>query len=223
MDTTTPDNLPARKPRSDIGRAHCPLTPERKARYIDGLKKSGSHRAAAMYATGDIGSAAADKQQFGYGYSTFLRERRIDPDFAAACDEALNEALGRLEESLMARAFLPDTRKQYDAKTGALIGESVGYEPCNRLARAILARTDETWVESAKRTIESNVTVTHNGGSAPGGVGFTITPRLTELLDDDQKKTLSDLMRTMVERQEKRELEQEQHKQLPPPPESETV
>lgn len=216
----TDNNMPARRTRSDVGRAHQPMTDERRQRFIEALRQTGSMRAAARLATGETGSAADDKQQFGYAYTSFVRERRVNPDFDLACREALEEAWGRLEESLMERAYKPDVRRQYDAKTGRLIGESEGWEPANRLARAILARADQSWVESAKRTIESNVTVTHNGGNG-GSAGVNLPfEDVQKFLTLEERGQLTNLLRVMMERKEQQQ--QNQPAALPSPEQSET-
>jgi hypothetical protein len=207
--TDDANNIAPRKQRSDVGRAHFKVTPERKARYIEGLRKSGSHRFAAMHATA-AGTACTESGKAGFAYDTFRKERKIDPEFAAACTEAVSEALGRLEESIMERAFQPDVRENFDPKTGKLTGRAEAWEPANRLARAILARHDSDWVELQKRQIESSVTI-NGAGNGQGGIGFVITPQLTANLTDDERLQLSVLMRSMVERHEK-QLEQ---KQLP--------
>jgi hypothetical protein len=188
------------------------MTPERKARYIEGLRQSASHRYAAKFATGPDGEPATDPQQSGYAASSFRLERRLDPDFNAACEQALTEALGRLEQSIMERAFTPDRRKNYDARSGALTGESENWEPANRLARAILARhLPDEWAELERREITSTVTV-NNGGNPPGH-SFVVTPSLTRFLDENEKLQLSTLMRAMIERSEADQQQIERRKQ----------
>jgi hypothetical protein len=201
------DSKPARRQRSDAGKLHEPMTEERKQRYIEGLRQSASHRFAAQYATG-AGNTTADPRWIGFAYQSFLKLRRADPIFATACDEAMQEALGALEADLFTRTKKPDWRRQYDPKTGNLIGESESWEPANRLGRAILARHDSDWIDAQKKQIE----VKYTGGSA--GLAFSITPELTALLDDEEKLQLSTLMRAMMERKEQQQVEQQSQKKI---------
>jgi hypothetical protein len=186
-----------------------PMTEDRKNRYIEGLRISASHRYAAMYATPN-GEGAADKKQIGYAYSTFYKLRREDLEFAARCDEAHAEAIGRLEASVMERAFKPDVRVQYHPDTGAVIGKSEGWLPANRLAVQILARADDSWVEKKHAVVESNVTV--NDRNVGAGAQYIV--RLDDVqacLSEDESKALMGLLAKLEDHRQQQESQRHQH------------
>jgi hypothetical protein len=198
-----PDTAPALADVSAVQKRRIfPMTDERKRLYIEGLRKSASHRYAAMNATPN-GDAAKDKGDIGFAYSTFLRLRKTDLEFAAACDEALNEALGKLEESVLQRAFKPDVREQWDAKTGALIGRSEGWMPANTLARAILARHNDEWVDKSKREVTGTINVNDSGGA---GANYNI--RIDDVKAALTHEETTTLMGLLSKLEEYRQLQQ---------------
>ena len=157
-------------------------------------------RAAARLATGETGSAAADKQQFGFAYTTFVRERKLSPDFDLACREALEEALGKIEEALYERTSLPTERATLD-KNGNIVHISKDFRNADALSLAILRHADDSWIE--KREVKSDVTVNRGGSSQRTGVNISFEDM--KLLDDSERDQLSNLLRAMLERKERQQ------------------
>src|SRR5438552_711937 len=98
-----------------------PVSEDRRRKYVEGLRLSGSHKYASWYATSN-GNPSADPGQPGHGYTTFYRLRKTDADFRRDCEYALVESLGKLEESVMRRAYEPD-RAPVITSDGQVVGE----------------------------------------------------------------------------------------------------
>jgi hypothetical protein len=179
------------------------MNEDRKNRYIEGLRLTGSHKAAALYATPiDPNFPASDKMiQQGHGYSTFLQLRQRDPEFAAKCQDALDNAIARLEKIAYRRAFVPDTRPVCD-KDGNVVAVAKAWGEANKQMRYLLARHDPEWIE--KRGVTVSGTINHDHVSVPGTMGVTTAD--LRLLPRDRQELFFKLMDEIEEARENREM-----------------
>jgi hypothetical protein len=212
----TSSNLPAQAEPKRVTRLR--VSQERLDRYIEVLELTGSHFEASRLSSAPNEVQPVSERSGGTtpppGYQTFYMERKTSPEFARRCEEAINNFVGRAESELARRMFLPTERATID-KNGVVQHISRDYRNADLLLVRALSRHRPEWVDQQKRSVESNISVTHNGNGAPGGIGFVITPQLTSHLNDEEKRVLSDLMRKMVECSEA--AEKEKQNQLPAP------
>jgi hypothetical protein len=128
------------------------LTRGRKQAFLAALRATGSIRAAARRAS--PGSRSAEGPR-----STFRMALQRDPEFAAASQEALDDALGSLEAEAMRRAVEGYQRPIYQK------GQLVGYETVfsdNMLLTLLRARAPEAYSE--RRDVHVTGTVSHLHG-----------------------------------------------------------
>lgn len=128
-----------------------PVTDARKAIYLEVLRTTGSHAAAARAAT--PGAISARRP----GHMTWVGLRRTDPEFAAACEEALQEALGALEKAAYDRAMNGWQRPVY--QQGQLVGHDLVID--NGLLLRVLSRLDPSWSPNRNVTVEGQIDHRH--------------------------------------------------------------
>lgn len=131
------------------GKTRRPVTRERRRRYLEALRETGSHdaasRAASPHASGHYG-----------GRTTWQRLRREDDEFREQCEEALSAYQGELEEAVSSRALhgaiveekiLADgttvVRKQFDV----------------RREQMVLSRLDPSWRSSHQVDVNAKAQV----------------------------------------------------------------
>jgi hypothetical protein len=122
------------------------LTPERRRAFLAALRECGSVAEAVRRASSGRRST-----------TTFYDQRARDPEFAREWDDAIAEALGRIEAALFARATVGQvTRENYDA-AGNLVAVQRMFS--DAAALAILRVRDPAWGEALARR-ELDVTAT---------------------------------------------------------------
>jgi hypothetical protein len=207
------ENVPAAAEPKRITRMR--LTEARLARYCEVLEQTGSHMEASRLASADNDIAPASDPKLGTapapGYQTFYIERRTNPEFAARCDQAILNFVGRAESELARRMFLPTERASLD-KQGNVAHVSKDYRNADQLLLRALARhRPDEWSELARRQVDQKTTVTHNNAYAAGGAAYVISSEVIQLLDEDDRQLLGQLM---VKAEEKRlQLENERKQQ----------
>jgi hypothetical protein len=187
------------------------VTEERKAAYIAALRATGSHFFASVAASPYPNDVDGHRPS---GYSTFLKLRRTDSEFSAACDEALAEAVGRAEQELSRRMYVPSERPVLD-RQGRVAAVATDWRNADVLLTKFLSRHRPEWVDQQKRQVESNVNVNHAAaGASHAGAAYVISSEVLSMLTDSDKLALGEIM---CRAEEKRlELEQ-QKKQLEGP------
>ena len=189
---------------------HRSITPERRAIYLKVLAETGSHPAAARAASPHLADSPGPRP----GYSSFADLRRTDPDFAAACREAEQQALGRVEAEIVRRSFELDRRPIFD-RAGRQIGEQVDSRPANQLLLRLAERLDPSWAPKKNATVDATHTHEHHHRHEHEVV-FALRPEHLALLPEDRRRRFVDDLRTIraaLERQEAPEHE----RRLPAP------
>lgn len=152
------------------------LTARRKAAFLAALRKTGSVRAASRLAT------PGNKTVHG-PHTTFRDAMRRDPEFSAAVQEALDEALGALEAEAMRRAVEGYKRPIY--QKGQLVGYETVYSD-NMLLTLLRARAPETY--SDRRDVRVTGAVTHLHGT------ISISAEDLLLLEDGDRDLLLEVL-----------------------------
>jgi hypothetical protein len=185
------------------------VTEDRKRAYIAALRETGSHFFASIAATPHANDTESHRPS---GYSTFLKLRKTDAAFAAECDEAMSESVGRAEHELSRRMYLPSERPIID-KQGRVVATATDWRNADILLMKFLARHRPEWIDQQKRQVDSTVSVSHTAGIAPAGAAYVISSEVASLLSEADRLALGDIM---CRAEEKRlELEQQQkQKQL---------
>lgn len=88
---------------------------------------------------------------------TWFGLRKKDPEFAAACEEALQHALGALEEAAFDRALNGWKRPVY--QQGQLVGHDLVVD--NGLLLRVLSRLDPSWSPNRSVTVEGSIDHNH--------------------------------------------------------------
>jgi len=159
-----------------------PLTAKRKQAFLEALRACGVATRAAKLASPDAS---------GSGIQTFRDERRRDPEFASAWDEAIEQHAGDLEAELYRRAVVGDQVPIVSPK-----GEVVGWRS---------VRSDKLLLEAVRAhvpmfTPRSESTVTAKVSKGPDlGLG-KLSPenqdKLRAILEDElareQRRELGD-------------------------------
>lgn len=132
-----------------------PLTAKRKQAFLDALRRTGnfveSAREASPHSTGKQGAV-----------STFKLARQADPEFAAQCQEALDECLDHLEGTIMRRAREGALVERITDKEG---NTRERWQHDFRREQAVLARYRPEWrphrevSQTSHTTIDANATV----------------------------------------------------------------
>ncbi|MFO1209594.1 MAG: hypothetical protein U1E40_10280 [Amaricoccus sp.] len=160
------------------------LTPARKATFLKVLAETGSAPAAARAASPHATGKRAAIRSF-----TDLRDR--DPEFAAAWEDAMAAALGRVENEVMRRAMEPTYRPIFSK------GELVGQEPVydNKLLLAVARKLNpDEWSE--KRQVEMSGSVEHRHGH------IYLSMSDIHLLAPDRADQLLDLLGEIADKRE---------------------
>lgn len=188
---------------------HRSITPERRAIYLKVLAETGSHPAAARAASPHLADSPGPRP----GYSSFADLRRTDPDFAAACREAERQALGKVEQAIVERAFTLDERPIFD-KQGNKLGVQTDSRPANTMLLRLAERlAPEQWAPRKQQSLTAEHTHTHRHEHE---VVFALRPEHLALLPEDRRRRFVDDLRTIraaLERQEAPEHE----RRLPAP------
>ena len=128
------------------------LTSGRKSAFLEALRNTGSIRAAARL--------ASPGRMNGEGpHSTFRMAMKRDPLFAAAAQEAQDDALGSLEAEAMRRARDGYQRPVY--QKGELVGYDTVYSD-QMLLTLLRARAPETYSERRDVNVTGNIAHAHN-------------------------------------------------------------
>jgi hypothetical protein len=124
---------------------HRGLTHQRRAKFLAALRECGS-----------VAEAVRRASHGRRSKTTFYDERRRNAAFAAEWDEAMAEALGRIEAALFTRATVGQvTREQYDGE-GKLVAVQRTFS--DNAALAILRVRDPAWREAlARRELDARV------------------------------------------------------------------
>jgi len=174
--------------------AHAPITPERRKKFLAALAETGSWRYASATASAHLVRAKGGfRATERYGEESFRCLMKRDPAFAAEVQEALNAATARLEKKLIDRIDVPNRRPIYD-KNGGLLGHDENWRDANvLLLRALEKCAPDEWTPAQKRSVTSNVTVTHEGG-APAGLSYHVTAQDVLRLPPDEQRVLLALL-----------------------------
>ena len=163
------------EPYSDPSRPRGPLTPERKAAFLDVLGRTGSvvqaAAAATPWATGAQGGA-----------QTFRDERFRDPEFSAAWDAALEAVLGAVEEEIVRRAMEVPRRPVWER--GEVKGWVEDRNSADKLLLRLAAKLEPAWRE--RTSVDQSVTVQ--------GVILSIAPMDVMLLSAADRHVFLDLL-----------------------------
>ena len=173
--------------RSD-GHVQRPMTPERKALFLEALAATGSPTAAAEAAT------PWSKSPHG-GLSSFKDEKQRDPQFADDWERAVEAAVGKIESEITRRAFTPTRRPVYSK------GEFKEYveEYDNRLLVTLARKMNpDQWIE--RRQIEHSGSVDHF--HKHGHVVVSLEARDVLLLPEDDREAFMGFLQQIAEAKE---------------------
>src|SRR5262245_28853082 len=101
-------------------RRQAPITEARKQAFLDALRRTGSMRYSASYASPHLGDDDRT-DRMGRGAESFRDLMKRDPMFAAAVQEAVDAYIGDIENLLQERLRTPNRRPIFD-KNGVQIG-----------------------------------------------------------------------------------------------------
>ena len=167
-------------------RGYQPLTEARKATFLKVLAETGSPPAAARAASPhSTGKRAAIR--------TFTDLRNRDPEFAAAWEDSMATALGRVENEIMRRAMEPTYRPIFSK------GELVGQEPIydNKLLLAVARKLNpDEWSEKRQVEMSGSVDHTHRHGH------IYLSMSDIHLLAPDRADQLLDLLGEIADKRE---------------------
>ena len=127
------------------------LTRGRKEAFLTALRTTGSLRAAARLAS--PGSRSSEGP-----HSTFRMAMQRDPEFAAAAQAALDDAIGHLEAEAMRRAVNGYQRPIY--QKGELVGHETVYSD-NMLLTLLRARVPDVYSERRSVHVSGGVDHAH--------------------------------------------------------------
>jgi len=169
-------------------RVRQPLTEDRKAKFLEVLRISGSVSHACRAASGI--RQRDDSSRCPYGYKTYHDERKRNPEFARSWDEALKHFAGELEAEVARRCFLPDTRPLV-TKDGNPIRDESGKIICaeswmaaNALALRTLSKLDPSWID--KRNLQGNIQIEHTHDLKKRDGLYIETDSIRQLSDEKQ-------------------------------------
>jgi hypothetical protein len=159
--------------------AHLPVTEERRAKFLETLAETGSVSASCAAAATNSHGPRAAKQ-------TWNDLRHRDPDFAQLWDEALSQALGRIEGEIVRRAFdvpkSPVTDRQ-----GNVVGYREDRMSADRLLLRLASKIDpDAWAEKRKNELAVSGTIQHQA--------FAIDPGLVSQLPRERQEQLVDIL-----------------------------
>lgn len=131
------------------------LTEARRETFLKVLSETGSVAAASKAASPFSNSDRGAK-------STFFDERRRNPEFAAAWDEALTSALAKVETELMRRAMEP-ALSPITNKQGQVVGHREDRMSSDRLLLRIASRLDpDAWAERRRQDHVVSGSINHH-------------------------------------------------------------
>ena len=169
------------------------ITPARRLKYLENLRVTGSHSAAAVAASPHLPekpSPQGNRQGNRQGYNSFFTLRKTDPLFAVQCEEALDACLAAVETALMDRAMKPPMRPIVD-KNGVVVASWEDRNSSDRLLLRVAAKLNrEDWSE--KHVVEQTVTVR--------GAILSITPADVLLLDSRDQDRFLELCEVIANR-----------------------
>lgn len=153
---------------------------ERKRVFLETLAQTGSVAAACQAASPHSDSDRHSK-------TSFYDLRRRDASFASAWQDAVNSALGAVENEIWKRAFEVPTTPVVD-KRGQVVGQRQDRLSADRLLLRLASRLDpENWAERRKTDVHG--TVSH--------VAFAIDPNLISRLPREKQVLLLELIDEM--------------------------
>jgi hypothetical protein len=174
--------------KSNLAVPHAPVTEKRKAAYLETLRTTGSHSAAARAASMHLEGKSNGRVRIAY--QTFLDERRRSPEFAVACDEAMADCLASVEAAIVDRALHPPKRPVLN-KEGEVVAEWEDRSSADRLLVTLAKKLNrEDWGDKA--TIDHNVTVK--------GAILSIQPSDVLLLDPKDQERFLAMCETIADR-----------------------
>lgn len=166
-----------RKPGKPV--ANAAMTDKRKAVFLSELSKHGIVSAAAR---------AASPHAQGTCAPSFYILRRNDPEFAAAWDDAIEQATGSVELELHRRAVEGYEEPVY--QRGELVGTITKYSDRLLEIRA-KALMPNKYIERRAVELSANLNVTQE---LYGGHALTLKPEDVLLLDEDKRQLLLGLL-----------------------------
>ncbi len=161
-----------------------PVDDKRRETYLQVLRETGSHSAAARRASPWAGKRGA--------VSTFKDLRHRDPIFEAQCQRALSDALGKFEQLAMRLAEEGDRRPIFD-KNGALLGHETRHD--SRLILAVLAKlnpgewSQRSQVEHSGRIVTANLNL---------NLGLELTPEDILSLPENLQEVFTEILQVVV-------------------------
>lgn len=173
------------RPGAPVGRkpgmpvANAAMTDERKAVFLSELSKHGIVSAAARVASPHAHGTCAP---------SFYILRRNEPEFAAAWDDAIEQATGSVELELHRRAVEGYEEPVY--QKGELVGTVTKYSDRLLEIRA-KALMPNKYIERRAVELSANLNVTQE---LYGGHALTLKPEDVLLLDEDKRQLLLGLL-----------------------------
>lgn len=186
MATSTYEQHPRAKP---------PIDAERRATYLRVLSETGSHVEAARCATPHGTSATKP------GYTTFMRLRRTDPEFAQACEDARAVALAAIESEIKRRAFNPPQRPVFD--DGRVVGWVEDRRSSDNLLLRLAERIEPEWAQRRSHEVSGRIDHTHAAAAHP--FAFVLTPENIALLSAERRDALVDILSELADAVEARD------------------
>ena len=163
------------------------------------LGETGSHNAAARAASPHLADSTSPRP----GYESFKDIRKMDLEFATACEEALSSALGKVEAAIVERAFTLDTRPIFD-KDGNQLGVQTDSRPANQMLLRLAERLHpKRWTQRKQSNVTASVEHTHT--HRHGMVVFKLETHHLALLPEERRQRFIEdlqLIRATLEQQE---------------------
>ena len=186
---------------------HRAMTDDRQRVYLDVLAETGSHPAAARAASPHLADSPGPRP----GYSSFADLRRLDPDFANACDEAERRALGKVEQAIVQRAYTLDERPIF-GKDGTLLGVQTDSRQANQMLLRLAERlAPDAWTQRKHATVDAKHQHTH--AHRHGMIVFQLKTYHLGLLPTDRRERFVEDLKHIHAR-----LEQQEAKDAQPHP-----
>ncbi len=147
-----------------------------------------------MSAAANAASPHAEAKDGRGGYSTFRDLVRRDPIFAEEAAAARDQALGKVEQEIVKRAFTPDERPIF-GKDGKLLGVHTDHRNSNAMLLALARRlSPEAWSERHQLQVDGRVIHQHQGG------GTELRSEHIELLSEPEQAVLLALIGKIYDR-----------------------
>lgn len=135
------------------------------------------------------------------GYSAFKRLRRVDPEFAQACEDARAVALAAIESEIKRRAFNPPQRPVFD--DGRVVGWVEDRRSSDNLLLRLAERIEPEWAQRRSHEVSGRIDHTHAAAAHP--FAFVLTPENIALLPADRRDALVDILSELADAVEARD------------------